>query len=75
MITAAITAAVAAILAFFGVEPGPYLVAVAIGVKAILVALAVLFGVKLARRRRPKEAAAPSGGEGDGAAPAAPGGG
>jgi hypothetical protein len=46
MITAAITAAVAAVLALFGVKPGPYLVVVAAVVKGLI----VLGGILLARR-------------------------
>jgi hypothetical protein len=46
MITAAITAAVAAVLALFGVKPGPYLVVVAAVVKGLL----VLGGILLARK-------------------------
>jgi len=58
VITAAITAAVAAILSLFGIKPGPYLVVVAAVVKVILIALGLFFGARLARRRR--DAAAPA---------------
>jgi hypothetical protein len=51
MITAAITAAIGAILNFFGIEPGPYLVGVAIVVKVIIVGAGVLFGARWAQRR------------------------
>jgi hypothetical protein len=69
VITAAITAAVAAVLALFGIKPGPYLVVVAIGVKALIVLLGVVFGARLMRRRRlaqpapkpPAEPPAPTG--------------
>ena len=51
MITAAITAAIAAILGLFGIKPGPYLVGVAIVVKVIIVGLTLLFGARWAKRR------------------------
>ena len=51
MLTAAITAAVAFVLNLFGIEPGPYLVGVAIGVKITIVVLGVLLGARWARRR------------------------
>jgi hypothetical protein len=56
--TAAITAAVAAVLAFFGIKPGPYLVVVAVVVKVLI----VLTGLFLASRviRRARRAAADS---------------
>lgn len=52
MLTAGITAAVAAILGVFGIKPGAYLVGVAVGVKICLVAASVLFGAKWMRRRQ-----------------------
>jgi amino acid transporter len=51
MITAAITAAIAAILGLFGIKPGPYLVGVAITVKVIIVALTAIFGARWAAKR------------------------
>jgi hypothetical protein len=51
MITAGITAAVAAVLALFGIRPGPYLVGVAIGVKITIVAVGLIFGARFFRRR------------------------
>ena len=51
MITAAITAAVAAILALFGVKPGPYLIVVAAVVKGVLILGALLVGRRLLRAR------------------------
>ena len=51
MLTAAITAAIAAILNFFGIEPGPYLVGVAIGVKIVIVAAGVLLGARVVKKR------------------------
>ena len=51
MLTAPITAAIGAILALFGIKPGPYLVGVAIGVKIVIVGVTVLFGARWARRR------------------------
>ena len=59
MITAAITAAVAAVLAFFGIKPGPYLVGVAVGVKITLVALGLLLAARIARRARRLQPKAP----------------
>ena len=56
MLTAAITAAVAAVLALFGIKPGPYLVVVAVVVKGLIVAAGVLLGWKLTKRRRAAEA-------------------
>jgi hypothetical protein len=60
VLTAAITALIGGILAFFGVEPGPYLVGVAIGVKVIIVGLVAIFGARWAQKRaaRAKQAAA-----------------
>jgi len=55
MITAGITAAVAAILGLFGIKPGAYLVFVAGGVKIALVLLGTVYGVRwMNRRGRPK---------------------
>ena len=51
MLTAGITAAVAGLLSLLGVKPGPYLVGVAIGVKIALVAIGLIFGARLFRRR------------------------
>jgi hypothetical protein len=59
VITAAITAAVAAILALFGVKPGPYLVVVAGVVKGIIVLGAILLASRVARRARKAQSAAP----------------
>jgi hypothetical protein len=59
MLTAAITAAIAGILSLFGMTPtAAQLVVVAIVVKVIIVGLGVLFGAKLALRRRNAAAAA-----------------
>jgi hypothetical protein len=60
VITAAITAAVAAILALFGIKPGPYLVVVAGVVKGLIVLGAVLLASRVARRARKAESAAPA---------------
>lgn len=57
MITAAVTAAVAALLSLFGIKPGPYLVVVAIGVKIIVVLGGVLLGARVVRRRAAAKAA------------------
>jgi hypothetical protein len=61
MITAAITAAIGAIMAFFGVPPGPYLAVVAIAVKLIIVGLALLFGVKALTKKKAEAQAAAAG--------------
>jgi hypothetical protein len=64
MITAPVTAAIAAVLALFGIRPGPYLVVVALVVKVLVVLGGVLLASRLARRaRRGKEAAAAGGKE------------
>jgi hypothetical protein len=53
MLTAAITAAIAGILALFGIRPSAsQLVVVAIVVKVIIVCVGLLFGLRLAKRRR-----------------------
>jgi uncharacterized membrane protein YfcA len=52
MITAGITAVIAGILGVFGVKPGPYLVAVAVVVKVVIVLVGVYFGARWARKRR-----------------------
>jgi hypothetical protein len=46
VITAAITGAVAAVLALFGIKPGPYLAVIALVVKGLI----VLGGLLIARR-------------------------
>ena len=60
MLTAGITAAIAAILGVFGIKPGAYLVGVAIGVKICIVAASVLFGARWMRRRQAAAAGAAS---------------
>jgi hypothetical protein len=55
MFTAAITALVAGLLSLFGVKPGPYLVAVAIGVMLAIVAIGVVFGSRYLRRREARK--------------------
>jgi hypothetical protein len=59
MITAAITAAVAAVLALFGIKPGPYLIVVAAVVKGLIILGAVLLGRKLLKTREGEKPAAP----------------
>jgi hypothetical protein len=59
MITAAITAAVAAVLALFGIKPGPYLIVVAAVVKGVIILGAVLLGRKLLKTREGEKPAAP----------------
>jgi hypothetical protein len=58
MLTSAITAAIAAILSFFGIPPGPYLVGVAIGVKVTIVATIALLGWRTLQKKK-KEASPP----------------
>jgi hypothetical protein len=60
MLTAALTAAVAGLLALFGVKPGRYLVFVAIGIKIVIVAVPLIFGARWLRRRAEPKAADPS---------------
>jgi hypothetical protein len=53
MLTAAITAAIAGLLALFGIKPtAGQLVVVAIVVKVIIVSVGLLFGIRLGLRRR-----------------------
>jgi hypothetical protein len=56
MLTSAITAAIAAILSFFGIPPGPYLVGVAIVVKVMIVAIVALLGWRTLQKKKKKEA-------------------
>jgi hypothetical protein len=68
VITAAITAAVAAVLALFGIKPGAYLVVVAGVVKAVIVIIGLLLGRKLLKARMAAQGKPP----GEGAAPQTP---
>jgi hypothetical protein len=61
MLTSAITAAITAVLAWFGIPPGPYIAGVWIAVKILLVALVALLGWRAARRRS-QAAPPPTGG-------------
>ena len=58
MITAGITAAVAGLLSLVGVKPGPYLVGVAIGVKLTIIAVGLLVGARVMRKRAAAKAQA-----------------
>ena len=58
MLTAGITAAVAGVLSLFGVKPGPYLVGVAIGVKLTIIAVGLLVGARVMRKRAAAKAQA-----------------
>lgn len=60
MLTSALTAAIAAVLTWLGVPPGPYIAGVWIAVKLLLVALIAVVGWRAARRR--SQAAPPPGG-------------
>ena len=51
MLTAAITGAVAGLLALFGIKPGPYLVGVAVVVKIAIVVVGMTYGARWMRRR------------------------
>jgi amino acid transporter len=51
MLTAAITAAITAILGLFGVKPGTWIVGVAIGVKIVIVAVTLIFGARFVQKR------------------------
>jgi len=62
MLTSAITAAIAAVLTWLGVPPGPYIAGVWIAVKVLVVAAIALLGWRAARRR--SHPAPPPGGEG-----------
>jgi len=58
MLTAGITAAVAGVLSLFGIKPGPYLVGVAIGVKLTIIAVGLLVGARVMRKRAAAKAQA-----------------
>jgi hypothetical protein len=51
MLTSAITAAIAALLTWLGIPPGPYIAGVWIAVKILLVGIIALLGWRAARRR------------------------
>jgi hypothetical protein len=51
MLTSAITAAIAAVLTWAGVPPGPYIAGVWVGVKVVVVAVIAVVGWRAARRR------------------------
>jgi hypothetical protein len=51
MLTSAITAAIAAVLTWLGVPPGPYIAGVWVAVKVVVVAVLALVGWRAARRR------------------------
>ncbi len=60
MLTSALTAAIAAVLTWLGVPPGPYIAGVWVAVKLLLVALIAVVGWRAARRR--SQALPPPGG-------------
>jgi hypothetical protein len=72
VITAAITAAVAAVLSVFGIKPGPYLVVVAAVVKGIIVLTSVLLGTKFIKAQAAKRNKPPGAVESAAAGPATP---
>jgi hypothetical protein len=55
VITAAITGAIAAVLALFGIKPGPYLAVVAVVVKVLVVLAGMLIARRVLRRREKPE--------------------
>ncbi len=56
MLTAALTAAIAAVMSFFGVKPGPYLVVVAVVLKLLIVALGLFIAWRLGHKKKSKVA-------------------
>jgi chromate transport protein ChrA len=60
MLTTAITAAITAVLSFFGIPPGPYVAGIWIGVKITIVAVVALLGWRALKKRQKREAAAPA---------------
>jgi hypothetical protein len=62
MLTSAITAAITAVLTWFGVPPGPYIAGVWIAVKILLVAIIALLGWRAAQRRSHAAPPPPAGG-------------
>lgn len=59
MLTTAVTAAIAAVLTWLGIPPGPYIAGVWIAVKVVIVALAALLAWRAARRASRRAAAEP----------------
>jgi hypothetical protein len=55
MISAAITAGIAAVLSFFGIPPGPYVAGVYIGVKITLLSVAALLGWRMMKKKRAQQ--------------------
>jgi hypothetical protein len=51
VITAAITGAVAGVLALFGIKPGPYLAIVAVVVKGLIIVAGVLITRRVMKKR------------------------
>lgn len=52
MLTTAITAAITAVLTWFGVPPGPYIAVVWVLVKVLVVAVVTFLGWRALRRRK-----------------------
>jgi hypothetical protein len=59
VITTAITAAITAVLSFFGIPPGPYVAGIWIGVKICVVLLVSYGGLRVLKKRKAKAAAEP----------------
>jgi hypothetical protein len=57
MITTAITAAITAVLSFFGIPPGPYVAGIWIGVKICIVLLVTYGGFRAVKKHKAKAAA------------------
>jgi ABC-type transport system involved in Fe-S cluster assembly fused permease/ATPase subunit len=56
VLTAAITAGLAAILSLFGIKPGAYLAVVAVVVKILLVFSGLFIGARISKKRRAVQA-------------------
>ncbi|MCS6911806.1 MAG: hypothetical protein RMK29_20790 [Myxococcales bacterium] len=56
MITTAITAAIATVLAFFGIPPGPYVGVVWLGIKLLLIGSGVWLAMRALHRKRAEPA-------------------
>jgi hypothetical protein len=52
MLTSVITAAITAVLTWFGIPPGPYIAGVWVAVKILIVAVVALIGWRAARTAR-----------------------
>ncbi len=55
MLTTAITAAIVAVLSFFGIPPGPYVAGVFIGVKITILAIMALLGWRMVKKKKAQQ--------------------